>query len=72
MKNIYIDMYNCILAYHTFKKGKVTHDDWVFPPPCMQDNTYNYVVFFYEWIFGGKWRMNSSKDSYNSYKDNNE
>ena len=57
IKKVFIDTYNRCLAFIKFKNGKGTHEDWVFPPPCVQHNSYSYAVFFYEWIVEGRWRM---------------
>ena len=65
LKKIYIDTYNRQLAYATFKQAKGVHEDWVFPPPCMQDNSYGYMLFWYQWIFEGKWEMEWPADKEN-------
>ena len=62
LKKIFIDTYNCELAFTMFKQAKGVHEDWVFPPPCMQDNSYGYMTFWYEWIFEGKWQMDWPAD----------
>ena len=66
IKKVFIDTYNRILAYNTFKLGKGSHDDWVYPPPCVQDNTFRYAVFFYEWVIEGQWSVDKSSDEEDS------
>ena len=39
-------------------KAKKVHDGWIFPPLCVQDNSYVYALFWYEWIVQGLWRFN--------------
>ena len=57
VKKIFIDTYNRALRIDTFRDRRKTHDDWIFPPPCMQDNSYDYIVFWYEWMIEREWRM---------------
>lgn len=60
VKKVFIDTYNRVLSYITFKQGNGVHDDRDFPLPCMQDNTYAYMLFFYEWIIEGEWAIDLS------------
>ena len=62
MKKIFIDTYNRCLAFTKFKSAKKDHVEWVFPPACMQDNSYGYMIFWYEWIYEGKWSMSFDDD----------
>ena len=76
LKKIYIDTYNRNLGFTMFKQDKGVHEDeYFFPPPCMQDNSYGYLIFWYEWIFYGSWKMSyddlSSSDE-SSDSDNKE
>lgn len=57
VKKIFIDTYNRCLAFDTFRKFGKAHKEWVFPPPCVQDNSYNYCIFWYEWMVEDKWQM---------------
>lgn len=51
VKKVFIDTYNRCLAFVLFKaKSKNVHDKWIFPPLCVQDNSYSYTLFWYEWI----------------------
>ena len=69
IKKVFIDTYNPVLRFLTFVEGKGLHeDDWVLPPTCVQEITYCYVVFFYEWIVKGQWQMQSdSKEEESDY-----
>ena len=63
VKKVFIDTYNRCLEFVTFReKANDPNDDWRFPPVCMQDNSYGYAVFWYEWVVEGMWRMNYSDD----------
>ena len=56
VKKVFLDTYNRCLAFLTFReKNKKPHDHWVFPPLCVQDNSYSYALFWYEWIVEGLW-----------------
>ena len=63
VKKIFIDTYNRNLSFHNFKHNKEDKidEEWVFPPSCMQDNSYDYAIFWYEWIVEGYWYLNTSK-----------
>ena len=62
VKKIFIDNYNKQLAIDMFKSNKGPLENWVFPPPCMQDNSYDYALFWYSWIIEGEWRMKKDKE----------
>ena len=53
VRKFFIDTYNCCLKFVTFKERKDIHKDWVFPPKCMQHNSYNYMLFWYMFIVEG-------------------
>ena len=56
IKKVFLDTYNRCLAFLTFReKNKRPHDHWVFPPLCVQDNSYSYALFWYEWIVEDAW-----------------
>lgn len=54
IRKIFIDTYNRYLCCTAFKEKKVVPEEWVFPPPCMQENSYDYAIFWYEWIVEGQ------------------
>ena len=59
VKKVFLDTYNRCLAFMVFRtRNKTVMDKWVFPPLCVQDNSYSYVLFWYEWIVQGLWRFN--------------
>ena len=46
IKKVFLDTYNnrC-LAFVVFRgRNKTIQDEWVFPPLCVQDNSYSYVL----------------------------
>ena len=63
IKKVFLDTYNRCLAFVLFKaKNNKVHDEWVFPPLCVQDNSYSYANFWYQWIVEGLWVFPSDKD----------
>ena len=71
IKKIFIDTYNRSLAFDLFKQNKLDNDDWIFPPACMQDNSYDYAVFWYQWQVEGDWFIKdlaeaAAEDAYES------
>ena len=69
VKKEFIDTYNRCKSFVTFKQSQNQHEGWDFPPVCMQDNSYSYAVFWYEWTIEGLHEMqdndNDSDDSFN-------
>ena len=58
VRKIFIDTYNRCLPFDTFRNNNSKlHTEWVFPPPCVQDNSYNYAIFWYEWKVEGEWQV---------------
>ena len=50
IKKIFIDTYNRSLAFDLFRnEGIKSNKDWLFPPRCMQDNLYDYALFWYRY-----------------------
>ena len=72
VKKIFIDCYNRCRNFVNFKLPRRMEEQWVFPPRCVQDNSYAYAIFWYEWIVEGKYELknlneegsNSDKGSY--------
>ena len=63
VKKVFLDTYNCCLEFMTFRETKnEPKDEWLFPPLCMQDNSYAYAVFWYEWTVEGMWRVGYPDD----------
>ena len=63
VKKVFLDTYNRCLAFVLFKaKNKKVHDRWMFPPLCVQDNSYSYTLFWFEWIIQGLWGFPSDKE----------
>ena len=50
IKKIFIESYNQALSFESFRtKGESLNEgNWLFPPRCMQDNSYNYSIFWYQ------------------------
>lgn len=61
VKKIFIDTYNRCLRYTMFKENQGVHEEWVFPPACMANNSYDYAIFWYEWIVEGQWCVKSNE-----------
>ena len=49
VKKNFIDTYNRSLSLDIFRaEGKdVQKGSWIFPPRCMQDNSYDYAVYWF-------------------------
>lgn len=67
VKKIFLDCYNQVLKWESFKDRKGEQDEYVFPPLCVQDNTFSYALFFYKWIIEYKWRLKDSSDEEADY-----
>ena len=62
LKKVFLDTYNRCLAFVMFKsKEKKVHNKWIFPPLCVQDNSYSYILFWFEWIVEGIWTFEGDK-----------
>lgn len=59
IKKIFIDTYSKCLVFVMFRQGTGEHKDWVFPLLCVQDNSYAYTIFWYEWIIESMWNFDS-------------
>lgn len=56
IKKIFIDAYNRTLAFDLFRtKGIKQHKNWIFPKRCMQNNSYDYALFWYCFKMRGGW-----------------
>ena len=66
IKKIFIDTYNRCLAFQAFQKTRVKHTQWSFVPPCMQDNSYKYALFWYDWIVEGRYQLKNEDDGADS------
>ena len=56
VKKVFLDMYNRALAFYIFReKNWKVKNAWIFPPLCMQDNSYAYILFWFEWIVQDLW-----------------
>ena len=56
VKKVFLDTYNKCLVFVLFKaKENKVHKKWIFPPLCVQDNSYSYALFWYEWIVLDLW-----------------
>ena len=53
VKKIFIDTYNRCLRFVMFREKAGYHNEWVFPPLCMQNNSYTYILYWYECIVKG-------------------
>ena len=62
VKKIFIGNYNRQLATDLFKSNKGPLEEWQFPPPCMQNNSYDYALFWYSWMIECEWRMKSDDE----------
>ena len=49
VKKIFIDTYNNDLSLDIFRgeAKDIKSDSWLFPPRCMQDNSYSYAIYWY-------------------------
>ena len=49
VKKIFIDTYNNDLECDIFRgeAKDIRSDTWIYPPRCMQDNSYSYAVYWY-------------------------
>lgn len=79
IKKVFLDTYNRCLTFVTFReKNKRPHNHWVFPPLCVQDNSYAYALFWYEWIIKDLWvfcgdsDVNDDEDKNDSNSDDKE
>ena len=67
VKKVFLDTYNRCLAFVLFKaKAKKVHNGWIFPPLCVQDNSYAYALFWYEWIVEDLWGLSEDKENDNA------
>ena len=63
IKKVFLDTYNRCLAFVIFRdRTKIVQDKWIFPPLCVQDNSYSYILFWYEWIVEGLWKCKGEND----------
>ena len=66
IKKVFVDTYNHCLEFTNFRGIKEVPEDWLFPPICMQDNSFGYAIFFYEWIIKSQWDADYSDSNEDS------
>ena len=57
VKKVFIDTYNRCRNFVNFKLPRKADEQWLFPTRCVQDNSYAYAIFWFEWICEGKYKM---------------
>ena len=55
-KKVFINSYNNALEFHNFKiTGKMRAVEMVYPPICLEQNSYEYATYWMEWKKKGMW-----------------
>ena len=64
VKKVFIDTYNRCLEFVKFRMRLGEHEEYEYPPLCMQDNSLRYAVFWYEWVIEGRWDFNTKWEGF--------
>ena len=62
-KKIFIDHYNYVIKFDRYEAhappdislASLEKHDWEYPPPCVRDNSYFYILKWLDWVKRGKW-----------------
>ena len=70
-KKIFIDHYNYMIKFDRYRPGGTPDDslaslqkeEWVYPPACVLENSYFYILKWLDWVKHGKWSFKKSRVS---------